>query len=454
MNLKLRLKRGREKSLFFRHPWIFSGAIDFEIKKVGVADGVVPGGVSTRAVAFPADGEIVDVCDSGGNFLACGYYNSKSNIAVRVLSFEKTGGIDLDFFVKKLEAAKALREEFLNGTNTNAYRLVFAESDGLPGLIVDKYDQVLVLQIHTLGMDKLRSLAVEALVKVFKPRIIYERSDVAVRRQDGLNDMPTGVLYGEMPQNGSAGSEDGSGLPQNHSGALTQICENGVKFLVDFVRGQKTGFFLDQRENRAAIDRYVQSAGTAGGARVLNLFCYSGGFSCYALKAGASHVTSVDISKEAIDLCQKNIYLNGFVPDRHTEVCGDVFDYLEKFKAGTRAQKFDVVIVDPPAFVKSQKNLKQALKAYSRLNELALGVLREGGILVSSSCSSYVTPEMFKGALFQAALRVRTGSGGSTGSGVPADLVILEQKTQPFDHPLRLYFPEGEYLKFFVCRKG
>ncbi len=393
---KIYLKEGREKSLFYRHPWIFSGALD--LNKTGKIE----------------DGGIVDVLDFKGNFLARGYYNSKSNIAVRILTF-KDEAIDADFFALRLGAAKEMREEFLGIEDTNAYRLVFAEGDNLPGLIVDKYADVLVMQIHTFGMEKLKAAVVDALVKVFKPEAVYDRSDVGVRKQEGLDSMPKGLLYGE------------------YDGGPVEIKENGIRFLVDVANGQKTGFFLDQRENRAATAKYVK------GRTVLNLFSYSGGFSCYAFKAGAASVASVDASAEAIDLCKKNVSLNGFDESRHEGIVSDVFRYLEKAIADGKT--FDVVIVDPPAFVKSQKDLKNGLKAYARVNEQALRVLAPKGILATSSCSGHVDPGMFKQAIFQAALR--TGD----------DLVVLEQRSQPFDHPNRIYFPEGEYLKFFILRK-
>lgn len=392
---KLVLKLGREKSLFYRHPWIFSGAIG-EMPKV-------------------EDGSVVDVVDHGANFLARGYYNSKSNIAVRILTYERDEEIDVAFFEKRFQRALELRRPFLEGKDLNALRLVFAESDGLPGLIADTYGEVIVVQIHTLGMEKLKPIMIEAMVKAFAPKAIYERSDVSVRRQDGLETMPKGVLYGEMP--------DGP----------VEIREYGVKYLVDVVNGQKTGFFLDQRENRSAIRPYVR------GKKVLNLFSYTGGFSCAALEAGVDYVTSVDVSESALDLCHKNMKLNCFATPRHQEVQSDVFDFLSKMVAD--GKKFDVVIVDPPAFVKSQNKIKEAVKAYSKLNEQALRVVADGGLLVTSSCSSYVTPEMFRACLFQATLHTKD------------DLVILEQKTQPFDHPNRLFFPEGEYLKFFILRK-
>ena len=400
----IKIKQGREKSLFYRHPWVFSGAIDPVSLKGG-----------------PEDSEIVDLRDLGGNFLGRGYYNSRSNIAVRILTFDEDDVIDVEFFEIRIMGAYEKRRRLIEGVGkeTDAYRVVFAEGDNLPGLIVDKYGDNLVVQFHTLGMDRLKEMVVEALVNVFKPACIYERSDVPARRQDGLEDLPTGVLYGKL-----------EGIAEGGFASLVGVKENGLKFLVDIAGGQKTGFFLDQRENRKAVMQYVK------GKTVLNLFCYSGGFSAYALAAGASHVTGVDISREASELSDINLRLNDFSSSLFENVTADVFKYLEK--ALSEGLKFDVVIVDPPAFVKSQKNIDQALKAYSRLNEMALRVLADNGVLVTSSCSYYVTPQLFKGSLFQAVLHAKK------------DLSIIETKSQPADHPVRLYFPEGEYLKFFV----
>ena len=396
MQHQIKLKQGRERSLFYRHPWIFSGAIEQK--------------------SIPAemnDGDICAVCDAGGNFLATGYYNSRSNIAVRVLSFDDGDVIDASFLERRVSDAYNFRRKFIDEKITSAFRVVFAEGDMLPGLVVDKYGDVLVVQIHTLGMDKMRSEVVKALVKFFNPSCIYERSDVAARKQDGLKDLPCGLLYGDES------SLDG-----------LKIRENGLEFYIDVRGGQKTGFFLDQRENRLASMKY------AAGRKVLNLFSYSGGFSAYALSAGALHVTSVDASEEAVKLCSENLSLNGFSSNQHEEICADVFKYLESCRSS--GKKFGLVIVDPPAFVKSQKNVDAALKAYAKLNEAALGVLEDGGVLISSSCSHYVPAELFRKSLFQAALHAKK------------DLRLMESRTQPIDHPVRLYFPEGEYLKFFV----
>jgi 23S rRNA (cytosine1962-C5)-methyltransferase len=395
---QIQLKAGREKSLFYRHPWIFSGALQSQRDKEKIVDG-----------------SIVDVLTADGAFAARGYFNSLSNITVRILTFDEKELIDVDFFQKKITKAWDMRRTFIDEAGTNAYRVVFAESDGLPGLIVDKYDTVLVVQAHTMGMDMLKSMVVEALQNTLKPAAIYERSDVMVRTLEGLKDKPEGVLSGTLPV------------------APFTILEHGLKYLVDVAGGQKTGFFLDQRENRLALRKYTKDK------TVLNLFCYTGGFSCSAFAGGASAVTSVDISEDATPVCRKNAELNGF-DKNHTVVTQDVFAFLDKtIAAGT---KFDVVVVDPPAFVKSQKNLETALKAYVRLNSMALRVLKDGGVLVSSSCSSYVSPERYRGVLFQSALKEK------------CVLKVLEQKSQPLDHPMNLYFPEGEYLKFFVLQKG
>lgn len=389
------LHPGREKSVSFYHPWIFSRAIKTVSPSV-------------------QDGDIVNVLKHDRKLLGTAYFNSKSQIALRLFSFFEEENIDQKFFEEKFQAAYARRLAFLH-SKTNAYRLVFSESDGLPGLIVDRYKDFLVIQIHTLGMDKLKNVIVKALRKVFQPKGIYERSDVDVRKKEGLKTFPTGVLYGEEPSE------------------LYEIAEHGLKFLVDIQQGQKTGFFLDQRENRSALRTYCNEK------EVLNLFSYSGGFSLSALQGGASKVTSVDISQSAVNLAQKNFDLNGYETKKHSFVAQDVFDYLDFcLKEG---RTFDVVVVDPPAFVKSKDHLKNALQAYIRLNEKALKVLKKGGIMASSSCSSHVSRDLFQMILFKAALRAGD------------NLTVIETKTQPFDHPLNVRFPEGEYLKFFVCRK-
>lgn len=390
---QVQLHSGREKSLHFHHPWVFSRAI-----------GRVPEKIE--------NGSLVSVVDAAGKCLGTGYYNRNSQIALRLFAFTDVR-IDEDFFAEKFREKLAFRERFLDSGSTNAFRLVFSESDGLPGLVVDLYDRFVVIQIHTLGMDLLRQLVVKALVKVLKPQGIYERSDLDVRRKEGLKIMPTGVLYGDEPRR------------------EYQILENGLKYLVDIPAGQKTGFFLDQRDNRLALRKYAK------GKKVLNLFSYSGGFSVSALAGGGAQVTSVDISAPALELARKNFTLNGFDPDRHVFAVRDVFDFLEE--SAKNGDSYDVIVVDPPAFVKNKESLNHGTSAYIRLNRLALELLNDGGILVSSSCSSHVSQELFRMILFKAGLQAKR------------ELILLDQKNQPPDHPLNINFPEGEYLKFAVC---
>lgn len=390
---RVQLHAGREKSLRFHHPWLFSRAI-----------AKVPAGLP--------GGSLVHVVADNGEVVGTGYYNTHSQIAVRLFAFEKIK-VDADFFEEKFRKALAFRRRFLDLTATNAFRLVFSESDGLPGLIVDVYGEYLVLQIHTLGMDVLRSVVVDALVKVLQPKGIYERSDLDVRKKEGLKTFPVGLLYGEEP-------------PQAHT-----IQENGLTYVLDIPHGQKTGFFLDQRENRLALRQY------ACDKNVLNLFSYSGGFSVSALAGGAKKVTSVDISEPALELARTNFTLNNFQPADHEFIAGDVFAFLEKM--AQNKQKYDLIIVDPPAFVKNQDSLHHGTNAYIKLNEQAMKLLSDDGILVSSSCSSHVSPELFRMILFKAALAAGR------------ELILLEQKNQPADHPLNVNFPEGEYLKFVVC---
>lgn len=392
---KIYLNPEKEPGLMkMRHPWLFTDAI--------------------QPVSGIEDGDLCDVYLSNKKtFIGRGYYNSKSKIVVRIISRNFHQVIDQAYFEECFRELQAQRASFINLEETNAYRLVFAESDQLPGLILDRYDQVYVLQIHTLGMDKLKPILIEAIRSVFNPKTIYERSDAQVRFQDGLTDNPSQLLYGEEPK-----------------GEL-EIREHGIPFLVDVVHGQKTGLFLDQRENRKALQKYT------AGKSVLNCFSYSGGFSLYAALAGASKVVSVDISKNAIAAAERNFKLNN-LPSEHEGVVADVFDYLDACKPGT----YEVIVLDPPAFVKNNKSLKKGMSGYLHINEAALKILPQNGILISSSCSSYVTDDMFQKMLTIASHR--TG----------CSLKVLEIKHQPPDHPFNLDFPEGKYLKFWICQKS
>jgi 23S rRNA (cytosine1962-C5)-methyltransferase len=392
---KIYLNPEKEPALMkLRHPWLFTDAI--------------------QPVSGIEDGDLCDVYLSNKRtFIGRGYYNSKSKIVVRIISRNFHQVIDQAYFEDRLRELQAERASNLNLEETNAYRLVFAESDQLPGLILDRYDQVFVLQIHTLGMDKLKPILVEAIRNVFHPKTIYERSDAQVRFQDGLTDNPSQLLYGEDPK-----------------GEL-EIKEHGIPFLVDVIHGQKTGLFLDQRENRKALQKYT------AGKSVLNCFSYTGGFSLYAALAGAKKVVSVDVSKNAIAAAERNFALNKVPAEIHEGVVADVFDYLDARKPG----EFEVIILDPPAFVKNNKSLKKGMSGYLHINEASLKILPKNGILITSSCSSYVTDEIFQKMLTIASHR--TG----------CSLKMLEIKHQPPDHPFNLDFPEGKYLKFWICQK-
>lgn len=390
------LKLGRERSVQARHPWIFSGAV----------------------LEFPDNvdqGALVRIENSRGEFLAIGYYNRESSIAIRIISFEETP-IDRDFFIQRFQALRALKERFVSQIISDSYRVVFAESDGLPGLIVDKYAATLVLQAHTLGIDLLKPLIVEALVSVFKPDTIYERSEVSVRKLEGLETRPQGVLFGTPPN-------------------LIKIHENNCHFFVDVVNGQKTGFFLDQRDNRAALARYVNT-----GARALNIFSYTGAFGVALRQAGAASVVNLDRSESALILAEKNYALNNIIPTREDEfLLADAFEYLEDRTEETPA--FDFIVLDPPAFAKSRTEAGVALKAYTRINRLVLKILKSGGILATSSCSNVITEEDFLKAIARAATQTRT------------NLRLLEARSAPPDHSFAVNFPEGRYLKFLIFVK-
>jgi 23S rRNA (cytosine1962-C5)-methyltransferase len=384
----LPIKPDRTKSVLAGHPWIFSGAL---AKKPDIPDGT-----------------LVKV-QSHSQVLGIGYYNSRTDIAVRMLT-SRDETIDAAFFAGRFRLLRRRKEEWLPA-RTNAYRAVFAEGDGFPGLVVDKYDKTLVAQFHTLGMDKLKPLVVEGLVKAFGPASIVERSDVANRVPEGLDSKPIGMLHGADVSE-------------------VEIEEQGFKFLVHVKEGQKTGFFLDQRENRQAIVRYCK------GRTLANCFSYTGGFSVYAASA-AKRVVSVDISKPAMEFCRRNFKLNGFAAPEGDFLAQDVFDFLKGMEPGA----FDFIILDPPSFAKNKKQLTNAIKAYTTINSKALEKLPDGGILVSSSCTSHVDQSTFIKILHQSSVNAR------------CHLKVLESREQPQDHPYHLSFPEGRYLKFFILQK-
>ena len=389
----IRLKPGREKAVRNRHPWIFSGAI-------------------ASVQGSPAPAEIVEVLDSTGQFLARGYYNPRSQITVRLLTWEAEEMIDRAFWQRRLQASLARRPNTAASTENNAYRLVFAESDGIPGLIVDRYGDWLVLQILTLGLEPWRATLVDLLGEMMGPRGIYERSDVDVRAQEGIKSV-AGALAGEAP-------------PQRIT-----ILEHGLRFEVDVLHGHKTGFYLDQRENREKIAAYCS------GREVLNVFSYSGAFAVYAAAHGATRVTNLDSSADALRMAADNLRLNGFAAQDDDLVEGDAFQVLRLFR--DEGRRYDLVILDPPKFAFSQAQVQAATRGYKDINMLGMRLLRPGGILCTFSCSGLVSADLFQKVLFGASVDVaREGR-------------ILEYLTQSSDHPVLLTFPESAYLKGFIC---
>jgi len=361
-------------------------------------------------VGHPAEGDLVSVCSSDGKLLACGHYQIGS-IAVRILSFDEDP-TQPDFWERMLFRAYQLREAYGLAQNAkiNCYRLVHGEGDGLPGLIIDYYDGVCVLQAHSVGMFRAKNAICEALKTVYGERLkaVYDKSSGTAPFKAGL-ELVDGYLW-KAP-----------GLEVDEQAVL----ENGNQFLVNWQEGQKTGFFLDQRENRAAVGRL------AAGRRVLNLFCYTGGFSIYALAGGAVHVDSVDSSQRAMDMVDRNVALNGFTAEQHTSYCADAIDFVKNIPDGA----YDLIIVDPPAFAKHRGALKNALRAYQRLNAAAIAKVAPGGFVFTFSCSQVVDKEAFALAVFSAA--------AETGRSVR----ILDRLNQPADHSVNIYHPEGEYLK-------
>lgn len=390
------LKPGREKPVRNRHPWVFSGAI--------------------REIDPDAsNGDIVDLLDANGIWLARGYLNRRSQIQVRLLTWNKDEAIDADFWRSRLQRALDGRAGLAADPATDAYRLVSAESDGLPGLIVDRYADWLVLQSLTLGIEQVKPLLVDLLHDLCAPAGIVERSDVDVRGKEGLAGA-SGLLTGELP-----------------SDELLQIQENGFRFLVDLPGGQKTGYYLDQRDNRRRAAAWCRDA------QVLNAFSYTGSFAVYALAGGARHVTNIDSSLEALQLSERNLALNGFDPDEQAEgVAGDVFQVLRDWRASDR--QFDVVILDPPKFAQSNSQVDRAARAYKDINLQAMHLLRPGGVLVTFSCSGLVSPDLFQKIVFGASVDAER------------DVQVVDRLTQGTDHPLLLSFPEGEYLKGLICR--
>lgn len=394
MEPRLYLKPGHDRPVRRHHPWVFSGAL-------GRLEGPV------------ADGGVVEVLSFDGEWLARGYLNRRSQILARLLTWDPGEAIDGAFWERRLERALQARAALRLEEVTSAYRLVFAESDGLPGLIVDRYGDFLVLQSLTLGVERWKEVIVRLLAERLRPRGIYERSDVEVRAKEGLAPAE-GVRFGEPPP------------------PRLLITEHGHRFYVDVIRGQKTGFYLDQRENRRRAAAYL------AGAEVLNAFSYTGAFAVYALKAGARFVVNVDTSAEALQGAVENLRLNGFDERRFENIEGDAFQVLRRMRAEGR--RFDAVILDPPKFAYAQAHLPRAARGYKDINLQALHLIRPGGLLITFSCSGLVSPDLFQKIVFAAA------------EDAGRDVQILERLSQAPDHPVRLAFPESEYLKGLICR--
>lgn len=389
MYKEIYLKRGKEESLLRFHPWVFSGAIQ-QIDKA------------------TEEGDIVRVLTHDGRFIAVGHYQIGS-IAVRVLSFHDVT-IDDGFWRTRLASALNMRRAIgiADNADNNTYRLVHGEGDNLPGLIVDVYGKTAVMQAHSVGMHVARMDMAKALAEVMEGRIenVYYKSETTLPYKAELG-QENGFIYGA--------SDDNIAI------------ENGLKFRVDWLRGQKTGFFVDQRENRALLEKYSK------GRKVLNMFCYTGGFSFYAMRGEAELVHSVDSSAKAIELTRRNVELNFPGDKRHEAFCEDAFKYLDD--AGSN---YDLIILDPPAFAKHRAALRNALKGYTRLNAKAFEKIQSGGILFTFSCSQVVTKDNFRNAVFTAAAQAGR------------KVRILHQLHQPADHPINIYHPEGEYLKGLV----
>ncbi|BAX53170.1 Ribosomal RNA large subunit methyltransferase I [Photobacterium damselae subsp. piscicida] len=393
MTASIYLVKGREKSLLRRHPWVFSRGI-------------------ARVEGDPQLGDTVEIFDNKGQWLARGAYSPQSQIRVRVWTFNKNEKIDVEFFVNRLQTAQALRDVLAARDGLTGYRLIAAESDGLPGITIDKYQDYLVCQLLSAGAEAQKEALVEALQICYPLCNVYERSDVAVRKKEGLAQR-TGVLVGNEPPK------------------FVTIEENGVKINVDIKGGHKTGFYLDQRDSREAAVKYVN------GKRVLNCFCYTGGFGLYALKGGASQVVNVDVSQPALDTAKMNAEMNGYPLENAEFLNADVFKLLREYH--DRGEQFDVVIMDPPKFAESKSQLVGACRGYKDINMLAMQITKPGGMLLTYSCSGLMDGNLFQKIIADAALDAKR------------DVQFIERFAQAADHPLDSAYPEGFYLKGFAC---
>jgi len=388
------LKKGKEKAVLQRHPWVFSGAIE-------------------QVKGKPANGDIGRLLNAKGGFMAYGFYNDQSRVALRLLEWDENIAVDDEWFRRKVALAVAGRSDILADGSTNTCRLIFSESDYLPGLIVDKYAGHLAVQVLTSGMENVMPVIIDELQRLLNPESIFDKSDASSREHEGLQTSNVSLTLNSPPEN-------------------VVVKENNIIYNINIAEGQKSGFYCDQRDNRKLL------AGHAKGKKVLDCFSYTGGFTLNSLQNGAASVTSVDSSALAIETLRENIKLNNFDADKHISIQSDVNKQLRVFRE--QDEKFDIIILDPPKYAPSRSALDRASRAYKDLNRLAMLLLNNGGLLATFSCSGAMNMETFKQVLAWAAL--------DAGKQVQ----FINQFCQPEDHPVRASFPEGEYLKGLLCR--
>ncbi len=391
---KIFLNKGKDKAAWQLHPWVFSGAI-------------------SSVEGNPENGEVIAVFNVDREFIAYGIYNQGSRVAVRLLEWHPDVEPNEEWWRLRIQKAVQARQHLLIPGQNTTVRLIFAEADFIPGLIADKYGDYISIQVHSAGIEKVKDIVVDELNRLLSPKGIYERSDLKSREHEGLADC-NGLLSGELPPD------------------FVDIIENGILYQVNIIEGQKSGFYCDQRENRLLTANYVKDK------KVLDCFCYSGGFSLNAFKQGAASVTSVDSSALAIETLHQNILLNGFDITKHQAIQSDVNKQLRSFaEAG---EKFDLIVLDPPKYAPSRSALDRASRAYKDLNRRGMMLLNSGGLLATFSCSGAMDIDTFKQVLAWAALDAGK------------EIQFIRQFTQPEDHPVRASFPEGEYLKGLLCR--
>lgn len=394
MAVRIKLKPGREKSLERRHPWVFSNGIH-------------------NVKGKPEAGETVDVVAHDGHWLGRGAWSPESQIQVRIWTFDREEEIDREFFKRRILRAQAGRDDLIREQGLTGYRLIAAESDGLPGITIDKYANVLVCQLLSMGADVWRDTIVDVLAELYPDCAIYERSDVDSRKKEGLAST-MGLLHGTLPE-----------MP-------VIMEENGIKIAVDVTKGHKTGFYLDQRDNRAMAARFVK------GKSVLNCFCYTGTFGLYAAKAGAASIENVDVSALALDTARLNMRVNGLNDDNVHYNEADVFKLLRQYRDDGKT--FDVIVLDPPKFADNKSQLNGACRGYKDINMIALQLLNPGGVLLTFSCSGLMPADLFQKIVADAALDAKR------------EIQFIERLSQASDHPIGSAFPEGFYLKGLVAR--